>query len=120
MDDDPLRTCLHRLPVARILAFIERETGKPFACEPDGPGEAGRWHRALRHGLARRLHLNVGIPGVECPAHPVEENACALLAALLLGHEHMEIIISGEWEEAVRKGLLTKRELELKNKASTA
>lgn len=111
MSREILESCLYRLPVGRVLAFIERESGKPFPCVPGGRAEAGRWHRVIREGIKARLHLNVGIPGAESPEHPVEEHASALWAALLLGRTHVEVILSGDWEEAVRKGLLTRQEL---------
>ena len=102
---------LFEIPVAALLAYLERVTGTPFPASPAAHSEARKWHVALRNGLRGPLHLNVGIPGFEHPPHPIEENASALHAALLLGLPTVRVILSGEWEVAVREGLLTRRQL---------
>ncbi|HSH08879.1 MAG TPA: hypothetical protein VK995_00730 [Oceanipulchritudo sp.] len=102
---------LFEIPVAVLLEFLERKTGLPFPVSPSGMGEAHKWHMALRQGLKQHLHINVGIPGLEIPDHPIEENACALHAALLLGLPRLNVIISGEWEIAAAEGLITRDQL---------
>lgn len=79
--------------------------------------EANKWHIALRNGLRRKLHLNLGLTGIEEPENPIVENECALHAALLLGHEWIEVILSGEWERAVREGLISPQQLQAHEKA---
>jgi len=103
---------LFRIPVRRILEFLERKTGSDFPVNPRVGPESHRWHLALRQGLKSRLHLNLGIPGIEDPVHPIEENACALQAALLLRIPVLEVVLSGEWEVAVREGLISREEKE--------
>ncbi|MGC9452000.1 MAG: hypothetical protein ACP5I4_11200 [Oceanipulchritudo sp.] len=98
---------LFEIPVRRILDYLERMTGMPFPDGPEATREANKWHLALRRGLRAHLHLNVGIPGIEEPAHPIEENACALHAALLLEIPSIKVALSGEWEVALAQGLIT-------------
>jgi len=108
---------LFRIPVGRILEYLERKSGTAFVASPsDGP-QSHRWHLALREGLRSRLHLNVGIPGIEEPANPVEENASALQAALLLRIPVLEVVLSGEWEVAVREGLISQEQKEMHEQA---
>ncbi|MFO7724554.1 MAG: hypothetical protein R6V45_03310 [Oceanipulchritudo sp.] len=114
---------LFSIPVRPLIAFIEAKTGAPF---PVGkslpqPGQGvlppGDWHRLLRGGLGKILHINLGIPGIEAPPHPIEENAAALEVALHLGRESLEVILSGELELAVEAGLIPERALsDLRNK----
>lgn len=111
MNERPESWYLFEIPVAPLLAYLERVTGAPFPSSPGAQSEANKWHIALRNGLRGPLHLNVGIPGFERPTHPIEENASALHAALLLGLPTVRVILSGEWEVAVEEGLLTRRQL---------
>jgi hypothetical protein len=103
---------LFEVPVLALLGYIERVTGEPFPEAPESGGEANKWHLALRRGLQSPLHLNVGIPGIEDPPHPVEENPAALHAALLLGIPSIQVILSGEWEVALREGLVSQCQYE--------
>ena len=102
---------LFEMPVSALLRYIEQQTGKPFPASPAASSEAHKWHLALRQGLRSHLHLNVGIPGIEQPDDPIEENACALHAALLLKRPSIRVVLSGEWETAVREGLISRDQL---------
>ncbi|MEX0325905.1 MAG: hypothetical protein AB3N33_07450 [Puniceicoccaceae bacterium] len=108
---------LFRIRVSDLLVFLEERQGRPFSSVPPGQGEANRWHLALRTGLRRKLHLNLGLTGIEEPEDPIIENACALHAALLLGHEWIEVILSGEWDRAVREGLISPQQLRAHERA---
>ena len=108
---------LFEIKVADILNYIDRCTGRTFDSHIHHQQEANKWHLALRHGLNNRLHLNVGIPGVEEPDHPIVENESALYAALLLGKPTLQVILSGEWEVAVREGLISPAQLRTHEKA---
>ena len=102
---------LFEIKVANILHYIDRCTGRNFDSLMHHQQEANKWHLALRHGLNNHLHINVGIPGVEEPDHPIVENESALYAALLLGKPTLRVILSGEWEVAVREGLISPAQL---------
>lgn len=102
---------LFSIPTRKVLEFIENATGEPFPPAPDSDRQAQRWHLALRQGLHKPLHVDVGMPGIYLPQHPVIENACALHAALLLGLPEVPVILSGEWEEACCQGLITREQL---------
>lgn len=102
---------LFSIPTKKLLNYIEQVTGKPFPAAPGSQMEAQRWHLALRKGLRSPLHLDVGIPGLYQPENPVVENESALHAALLLGMPSVQVILSGEWEEASRHGLITDDQL---------
>ena len=108
---------LFEIQVSTLLQYLERKTGRPFPDSPDSFPEAGKWHLALRKGLHSHLHLNLGIPGLESPDHPIEENASALHAALLLGKTQITVILSGEWEIALAEGLIDQQQLERKEAA---
>lgn len=105
------------IPTVKLLDYIEHITGQSFPAAPGSQMEAQRWHLALRKGLRSPLHLDVGIPGVYQPENPVVENECALHAALLLGMPSVQVILSGEWEEACRHGLITREQLTCNNSA---
>jgi len=49
--------------------------------------------------------------GIEEPEHPIVENESALAAALLLGMPGLPVILSGEWQLAVRAGLISQEQL---------
>ena len=114
---DQVTWYLFRIRVSALLDFLERKQGHPFSPTSWDPGEANRWHLALRTGLRRRLHLNLGMEGIEEPEEPIVENACSLHAALLLGQESIEVILSGEWERAVRERLISPKQLHAHEKA---
>ncbi len=99
---------LFEIPLPRLLAYLETATGKAPAVAEGGVAD---WHLALREGFAGRLHINLGMAGIEEPEHPIEENAAALYAALLLGAASISVILSGDLERAVRAGLITRRQL---------
>lgn len=103
---------LFTIPTRRLLDFLEQATGQPIAEAPNSVMEAQRWHLALREGLRHPLHLDVGIPGIYKPENPVVENESAIHSALLLGMSSVKVILSGEWEEACRIGLITREQLE--------
>ncbi len=102
---------LFEMKVADILNYIDRCTGQTFDSHIHHQQEANKWHLALRHGLNNHLHINVGIPGIEEPDHPIVENESALYAALLLGKPTLQVILSGEWEVAVREDLISRTQL---------
>lgn len=108
---------LFSIPVPALLAYIEWKTGVAFTpfggTSPFGHGTLPSldWHRLVREGFGRTLHLNLGIPGIEEPPHPLEENAAALQAAVLLGHPSIEVILSGELDLAVEAGLIPEKAL---------
>ena len=106
---------LFQIPVASLLRFLKRKTGQPFEVAP----QAHVWHHALREGLKKPLHINLGIPGIESPEHPIEENPDALIAAILLGKETLAVILSVEWVIGVAEGLITPAQLE-ENEAAMA
>jgi hypothetical protein len=60
----------------------------------------------LREGMRQPLHLNLGIPGLEEPDHPIEEGAATLYAALALHSPTLPVILSGELDQAVAFGLI--------------
>ena len=83
----------------------------------EGSGKCVDWHLVLRSGLNSRLHINLGIPGIEEPEDPIEENGAALYAAMVMGLETLQVIFSGELELAVEAGLIADSALEnLRNK----
>jgi hypothetical protein len=106
------------IPVAAILEYLEHQTGIPYTAALQNGPEANKWHMALREGLQNHLHLNLGIPGIEDPEQPIEENESSLLAALLLGKPVLPVILSGEWELAVEAGLITREQLLIHEEAS--
>jgi hypothetical protein len=87
-------------PVGHLLSLLQLDPSHP----PD-------WHRVLRRGLRHPLHINLGIPGLEEPAHPIEENPDALYAALVLQRSEIPVILSGELELALEEALLTENAL---------
>jgi hypothetical protein len=102
---------LFEISLTDLLRYLATETGQPVTPESvisrDGhSADAVDWHLVLRKGLQSRLHINVGIPGIEEPVHPIEENAAALYAAMVMGAESLEVILSGELERAVEAGLI--------------
>jgi hypothetical protein len=105
------------LPVRRVLRYIARKTRQPLDLRhPEAllgfpPGQPVDWHLLIRQGLRQRLHLNLGIPGIELPQHPIEEHPAALYAAIMLGWEELPVILSGEIELAVTEGLAGKKAL---------
>ncbi len=90
---------LFKVRTDRVLAYLERQSGRPW--QPPAGGDAGGSH----------LHLNVGIPGFEEPADPVEENGEALREAMESGALTLPVVISGEWEVALREGLINEEQL---------
>ena len=102
---------LFEVKVADLLAFLENESGKPFTATPSLGLEANRWHLALREGLRRHLHIDLGMPEAGDSQYPILENTCALHAALLLEKERIKVVISGEWERAVKAGLISRDQL---------
>lgn len=103
---------LFEIPLDKVLLFLERNS-------VHGIGDPGPeiWHRALRTGVGRHLHLNVGIPGIEDPVDPIVENQDALFAAILLKQSMIRVILSGEWEVAVKQGLITEDQLHTHERA---
>ena len=103
------------LPVRRVLRYIARQTRQPLdLSHPEAllgfpPGQPVDWHLLIRQGLRHRLHLNLGIPGIEEPQHPIEEHPAALYAAVMLGWEELPVILSGEIELALAEGLASKQ-----------
>ena len=102
---------LFDMRVEDILKYLEHCTGQAYVPQIQSPQEANKWHLALREGLHTHLHLDVGIPGIEAPAHPLVENESALHAALLLRIPVLRVILSGEWETAVGHGLISRQQL---------
>jgi hypothetical protein len=102
---------LFEIPLDALLRYLAEETQSPEGPEMLLRKEARDeetidWHRVLRQGLQCRLHINLGIPGIEEPAHPIEENPAALYAAMAMGAESLDVILSGELERAVEAGLI--------------
>lgn len=101
--------------VLPVLAYLARKTGRSLdpghRMELLGLPARDRvdWHRILRTGLRQPLHLNLGIPGIEDPQHPIEENPEALLAALLLHSPTVPVILSGDLECARQEGLISEQ-----------
>ena len=100
-----------------LLQYIRRKTGRAdpldevmslLQLDPEAPPD---WHRILREGTRSPLHLNLGIPGIERPDHPIEENPAALYAAILLKVPTLQVILSGEIELAQEEGLITVKAL---------
>jgi hypothetical protein len=108
---------LVQIPVRELLHYLSRKTGQSdpaadlLALLNLHPGDAPDWHRILRQGLRSHLHLNLGIPGIEIPDHPIEENPAALYAALVLGWKSVFVFLSGEIELAHEEGLISKNAL---------
>lgn len=114
---------LFEITLEAMLRFLEERTGQIpevdwLLAETAYPDVATLdWHRILRQGMQSRLHINLGIPGVEEPAHPIEENPIALVAAMAMGAESLQVILSGELEQAVVAGLIEESALlNLRNK----
>jgi hypothetical protein len=103
---------LFEIPLTVVIQFLERNSSSYFR-------EAGPevWHRALRTGTGRHLHLNVGIPGIEEPEDPIVENPDALFVAILHQQTTIRVILSGEWEVAVAQGLITEDRLRVHERA---
>jgi len=114
---DPANWYLFEMQVSAILEYIASCTGQPFNAGLGGLTESNKWHMALREGLRNHLHLNVGMQGIEEPDQPIEENESALFAALIMGYPSIRVILSGEWERAVRAGLITREQLVAHEKA---
>jgi len=100
-----------QIPVWKILDFISRKTGQGDLKDLLGLLMSRSvpqldWHRLIRSGLKVPLHLNLGIPEIEIPEHPVEENPEVLLAAVFLGLAEIPVILSGELEIALEAGLI--------------
>lgn len=106
------------IKVSSILDYIERQTGHAYTANLSTGREANKWHLAIREGISMPLHINLGIPGIEYPGHPIEENESALFAALLLGKSSLPVILSGEWQLAVDEGLITGEQLRIHEQAS--
>jgi hypothetical protein len=103
------------LPVQDVLRYVINNCPDPgdpsnptalFAPEAHQPVD---WHRVFRTGLGNVLHINLGVPGVEQPDHPIEEHPAALYAAIALGWHTIPVILSGEIELAVSRGLASKK-----------
>lgn len=113
----PVDLPLFSIPVRALIAFIERKTGAPFTpfdlhYQPvEGRHTSLDWHRLVREGFGKTLHLNLGIPGIEDPPHPIEENASALQVAVLLRQPSIEVILSGELDLALEAGLISEKAL---------
>lgn len=110
--DDPF--VLH-LPVNAVIQYLEDQTGDreirhhPWRLIENTMSVGTDWHRLFRHGLQVPLHLNLGIPGIEVPDHPIEENPEVLVVALTLGLQEIPVILSGELEIAEEVGLIDKK-----------
>jgi hypothetical protein len=113
---------LFEVSLNALLHYLESTTGQKFDPEGSSRGDYMAqapvdWHLVLRQGLQSRLHINLGIPGVEEPDHPIEENPAALYAAMAMQAESLQVILSGELELAVEAGLIEEADLEnLRNK----
>lgn len=99
------------ISVKSILAYLERHLHSNhhqhlFHSPLDCTSSSEDWHRFIRSGLQTPLHLNLGIPGIEEPDHPIEENPECLHAACILGSETIPVILSGEIELALEEGLI--------------
>ena len=103
--------------VSAVLDYLERKTGSAYDPGLTSAAGANSWHIAFREGIFSPLHLNLGIPGIEHPEHPIEENESALFAALLLGRPTLPVILSGEWQLAVSEGLITPGQLRAHERA---
>lgn len=105
------------IPVRRLLRYIARQTGQTdpaahlLALMGLHHDDLPDWHRILRKGLRSHLHINLGIPGLEVPDHPIEENPAALYAALVLDWNALPVLLSGELELAVEEGLISENAL---------
>lgn len=110
--DDPF--VLH-LPVNAVIQYLEDQTGDrgirhhPWRLIENAMSAGTDWHRLFRHGLQVPLHLNLGIPGIEVPDHPIEENPEVLVVALALGLQEIPVILSGELEIAEEVGLIDQK-----------
>ncbi|MGA1204243.1 MAG: hypothetical protein ACO3ZW_00310 [Opitutales bacterium] len=102
---------LFEIRVSEILSYLEKKTGRAYVAWPAGIPGVNSWHLALREGLRSHLHLDVGIPGLDSPREPIVENGAALHAAVLLRIPVIKVILSGEWEVAVREGLISRAQL---------
>ena len=102
---------LFEISTDTLLDFLESRTGRRIRTQPGYQSNPQKWQRAIRRVLERRLHLDLGIPGIYTPESPLIENKAVLHAALLLGLPSLQVILSGEWELAVREGLISKRQL---------
>ena len=109
---------IFEIPVDRVLEFLHHKTGEKISTLslhkllPKASASCPDWRLALNVGLHQRLHLNLGIPGIETPDQPIEENAVALYTALLLGWDSLPVILSGELDIAVEEGLIPPGSLE--------
>ncbi|NDV62771.1 hypothetical protein G0Q06_09940 [Puniceicoccales bacterium CK1056] len=105
------------IPTRNLLRFIARRTGQPdpvrhlLSLLQINPANPPDWHRILRQGLQGHLHINLGIPGIEIPEHPIEENPAALYAALVLRIQVIPVILSGEIDIACEEALISENAL---------
>lgn len=103
------------VPLRPLLGYISRQTGQSLGTDHfhallnASPYDPVDWHRVLRSGLRSILHVNLGIPGLETPGHPIEENPEALYAAIVLGWHSLPVLFSGELEQALHHGLLDQK-----------
>lgn len=102
---------LFEISLDALLRYLADTTGGPVCpedllCREGLTGKDVDWHLVLRRGMQARLHINLGIPGIEEPENPIEENPAALYAAMAMGAESIQVILSGELERAVEVGLI--------------
>lgn len=78
------------LPTGKVLAFLALVTGEAT------PRLLHRHHLPPLPSPLPPLHLNLGIPGVESPLHPIEENADSLALARHHQLPSLPVILSGD------------------------
>lgn len=108
-------TGVYPVPVGALMRYLKRTLTLPF--HEILQREYGYFPRSLdthliiRHGLRRPLHLNLGIPGIEKPPCPIEENSAVLYAACSLRAPSVPTVLSGQLELAVRHKLMSRKAL---------
>lgn len=103
------------IPVNAVLNYLQEQSDPhDYRTHPGrllcgGHRSWTDWHRLIRSGLSVPLHLNLGIPGIEIPDHPIEENPEALYAAIVLLLPTVPVLLSGEIELASESGLISEQ-----------
>lgn len=97
---------IFEIPLPALLRYLAQTPGGPEDLAYQAENASIDWHLVLREGMRQPLHLNLGIPGLEEPDHPIEEGAATLYAALALDSPTLPVILSGELDLAVAFGLI--------------